>query len=177
MIATIEQTSTQRSASEVYHLYRQLWRANLDRSIRRLRIVAPELPESGTHHLAHNWYVCSREDTPTKRQVERILEEEYTLTSYLRARETREYNAAQHREHVASHQSGCYLWCDACMADARWHRGVVSNVYDHDFGKDAMPMYITTLDCRHDMYDHAREVGSVRNCWGCADAARHAARS
>ena len=94
-------------ASVVYHRYRALRHAADARLNAALRALRPDLPASGTQHLAHNWYVC-RGDVEVIALVDRYRR----FLGRLYARFEREYWRAHHEcRHGGEVRPACCVYC------------------------------------------------------------------
>jgi hypothetical protein len=106
----------------IYRHYQHLWRLACERRSQWIEAVAPET--GGVELYAHNWHRCAIGTSLEKPHSKATVEACYVLD-----RGAREYDLAQHREHVRDNEVGRYLWCDACQ-DRPW----AGRGWDHSCG-------------------------------------------
>jgi hypothetical protein len=111
-------------AGPVYRAYLELWRRAGARATAWIAEAAPET--GGVHLYAHNWYRCllgTAREKPNTAAVVAAMDRGDTLCCYILDRGAREYDLAEHREHVRDGEVGRYLWCDACQGRPWTGRG------------------------------------------------------
>lgn len=104
-------------STPIYRQYQQLWRDASDRVASWIRELDPMT--DGLHLYAHNWHRCligTDREKPVSKAVVAAMDRGAKLTCYVLDRGAREYDLAQHREHVRDGEVGRYLWCDACQS-------------------------------------------------------------
>lgn len=108
----------------IYRAYQDLWRRACQRRKERIAAVAPET--GGVELYAHNWHRCALGtslEKPHSQATVEALERGDRLACYVLDRGAREYDLAQHREHVRDGEVGRYLWCYACQNEPWKGRG------------------------------------------------------
>jgi hypothetical protein len=101
------------TTTQIYQIRRNAFAQFSERYRRILRSAFPDT--GGISLYVHNWYRCSREDSPEHRTAEALLSAEWDWWHKIEARLNRWSVQAEHR----SHASGDYLWCDLCQSGKR----------------------------------------------------------